>query len=78
MLKHLSDFQEIANQVKEVVGFQGEISNDLSKPDGMPLKRLDVSLSDKLGWKANIPLEKGIQSVYEDFCQGLATNTIRL
>ena len=69
---------EIANQVKEVVGFQGEISNDLSKPDGMPLKRLDVSLADKLGWKAKIPLEKGIQSAYDDFCRGLATNTVRL
>ena len=69
---------EIANQVKEVVGFQGKISNDISKPDGMPLKRLDVSLADKLGWKAKIPLEEGIQSAYEDFCQGLATNTIRL
>ena len=69
---------EIANQVKEVVGFQGEISNDISKPDGMPLKRLDVSLADKLGWKAKIPLEEGIQSAYEDFCQGLATNTVRL
>ena len=55
---------EIANQVKEVVGFQGEISNDISKPDGMPLKRLDVSLAEKLGWKANIPLEEGIQSAY--------------
>ena len=43
---------DIANQVKEVVGFQGKISNDISKPDGMPLKRLDVSLADKLGWKA--------------------------
>ena len=69
---------EIANQVKEVVGFQGKISNDISKPDGMPLKRLDVSLANKLGWKAKIPLEEGIQSAYEDFCQGLVTNTVRL
>ena len=69
---------EIANLVKDIVGFQGEISNDISKPDGMPLKRLDVSLANKLGWKARIPLEEGIQSAYEDFCQGLATNTIRL
>ena len=69
---------EIANQVKEVVGFQGEISNDISKPDGMPLKRLDVSLANKLGWKAKIPLEEGIQSAYEDFCQGLVANTVRL
>ena len=41
---------EIANLVKEVVGFTGEISNDLSKPDGMPVKRLDVSLAQSLGW----------------------------
>ena len=46
---------EIANLVKDAVGFQGEISNDTSKPDGMPLKRLDVSLADELGWKAKIP-----------------------
>ena len=69
---------EIANLVKDIVGFQGEISNDTSKPDGMPLKRLDVSLANKLGWKAKIPLEEGIQSAYEDFCQGLVTNTVRL
>ena len=69
---------EIANLVKDIVGFQGEISNDTSKPDGMPLKRLDVSLADDLGWKAKIPLEEGIRSAYDDFCRGLASNTVRL
>ena len=56
--------------------FRGEISNDISKPDGMPLKRLDVSLADELGWRAKIPLEEGIQSAYDDFCRGLAGNTV--
>ena len=69
---------EIAHLVKDVVGFQGEITNDISKPDGMPLKRLDVSLADELGWKAKISLEEGIQTAYDDFCQGLADNTVRL
>ncbi len=43
---------EIAELVKQAVGFNGKIVYDLSKPDGMPLKRLDVSLANALGWKA--------------------------
>jgi GDP-L-fucose synthase len=70
--------QEIANLVKEVVGYDGKISNDLSKPDGMPLKRLDVSLAKKLGWKAKIPLEEGLLRTYGEFCDSLANNTARL
>jgi len=70
--------QEIANLVKEVVGYEGAISNDLSKPDGMPLKRLDVSLAEKLGWKAKIRLEEGLLRTYEEFRDSLANNTARL
>ena len=70
--------QEIANLVKEVVGYEGAISNDLSKPDGMPLKRLDVSLAEKLGWKAKIRLEEGLLRTYEEFRDSLASNTARL
>ena len=69
---------EIANLVKEVIGFTGEIFNDLAKPDGMPVKRLDVSLAQSLGWTAKISLEEGIQSAYEDFIKSLASNTARL
>ena len=70
--------QEIANLVKEVVGYDGKISNDLSKPDGMPLKRLDVSLAAKLGWKAKIRLEEGLLRTYAEFCDSIANNTARL
>ena len=70
--------QQIANLVKEAVGYEGAISNDLSKPDGMPLKRLDVSLAEKLGWKAKIRLEEGLLRTYEEFCDSLANNTARL
>ena len=69
---------EIANLVKEVIGFTGEISNDLAKPDGMPVKRLDVSLAQSLGWTSKISLEEGIQSAYEDFIKSLASKTARL
>ena len=70
--------QQIANLVKEAVGYEGAISNDLSKPDGMSLKRLDVSLAEKLGWKAKIRLEEGLRRTYEEFCDSLANNTARL
>ena len=69
---------EIAELVKQVTGFQGRIVNDLTKQDGMPVKRLDVTLVNSLGWKASIPLEKGVQSTYEGFLQALKNGTARL
>lgn len=69
---------EIAELVKQVTGFQGRIVNDLTKQDGMPVKRLDVTLVNSLGWKASIPLETGVQSTYEDFLQALKNGTARL
>jgi GDP-L-fucose synthase len=47
-----------------VTGFTGEIEWDSSKPDGTPRKLLDVTKLTQLGWKAKIPLEKGIRSTY--------------
>lgn len=70
--------QEIANLVKSAVGFEGTISNDFSKPDGMPVKRLDVTLAGKMGWKSQIRLEEGIHSVYDEFCQSLKNSSARL
>ena len=55
---------DLANLVKEVVGFQGELQFDSSKPDGTPRKLLDVSRIHALGWKAKIPLRKGIEETY--------------
>jgi GDP-L-fucose synthase len=69
---------EIANMVKETVGFLGEVLTDTTKPDGMPLKRLDVSKAKELGWEAEIPLEKGVVSAYRDFLQALEEGTARL
>lgn len=58
---------ELALLIKKIVGYEGEIKHDLSKPDGTPRKLMDVSKLHKLGWKASISLEDGIRSVYEDF-----------
>jgi GDP-L-fucose synthase len=70
--------EEIANLVKQTVGFQGKILKDESKPDGMPVKRLDVSLINSLGWQANTTLEDGVPLAYEDFLRGLSAGTTRL
>ena len=57
--------KELALLVKKIVGFEGEIIHDLSKPDGTPRKLMSVSKLTKLGWKASIHLEEGIRSVYD-------------
>jgi len=58
---------ELAELIKEIVGFEGEIVNDLSKPDGTPRKLLDVTRLNDLGWEAQISLEKGIKDTYQWF-----------
>jgi len=58
---------ELAELIKDIVGFEGEIVNDLSKPDGTPRKLLDVTRLNDLGWEAQISLEEGIKDTYEWF-----------
>lgn len=55
---------ELAQMVKEVVGFEGQLEFDTSKPDGTPRKLLDVSRIHALGWKHKIELRDGISEVY--------------
>jgi GDP-L-fucose synthase len=57
--------KELAELIKEIVGFEGEIDWNSSKPDGTPRKLLDVSRITELGWKPTISLEDGIRSTYE-------------
>lgn len=60
---------ELAAMVKEVVGYEGEIIYDRSKPDGTPRKLLDVSRLHDLGWQAKIPFLEGIESTYNWFLE---------
>lgn len=64
--KELS-IKELAELVKKVVGFKGNITFDTTKPDGTPRKLLDVSKLEKLGWKYKTKLEDGIKLAYKDF-----------
>ena len=57
--------KELAETIKEKVGFKGNLVFDTSKPDGTPRKLLDVSKINKLGWKHKIDLEDGIQKTIE-------------
>ncbi|MHA4808330.1 GDP-L-fucose synthase [Flavitalea flava] len=61
------EINELANLIKGIVGFTGEIEHDLTKPDGTPRKLMDVNKLYDLGWKAKISLEEGIRRVYADF-----------
>jgi len=60
---------ELAALIKNIIGFEGEIIYDTSKPDGTPQKLLDVSRINNLGWKHTTSLEEGIRSAYEWFIQ---------
>ena len=61
------EIRELVNIIKDIVMYEGEIENDLSKPDGTPRKLLDVSLLERTGWKYNIELVDGIKRVYDWF-----------
>lgn len=57
--------KEVAEMIKEVVGYNGEIKNDLSKPDGTPRKLMNVDKINEMGWKHKIDLKEGIKMVYD-------------
>ncbi len=59
--------RDLAGIISKVVGYEGEIKWNTSKPDGTPRKLMDVSKLHALGWKHTIGLEEGIRSTYEDF-----------
>lgn len=63
---------ELAELVRDLVGFTGQIVFDESKPDGTPRKLLDVSRMEALGWKAKIGLAEGIADAYEWYCRHAA------
>ena len=60
---------ELAEIVAKVVGYDGAVVWDRSKPDGTPRKLLDVTKINELGWKATIPLDEGIASTYQWFLE---------
>ncbi|MEY2563829.1 MAG: GDP-L-fucose synthase [Verrucomicrobiota bacterium] len=68
--------RELAELICDVVGFEGELSWDTSKPDGTPRKLLDVSKLHDLGWRHGIGLREGIARTYEWFLQNAAQEAL--
>lgn len=58
---------ELANIIKEITGYEGKITNDLTKPDGTPRKLLDVTRLQNTGFRHKVELKEGIANVYEWF-----------
>lgn len=76
MLSHINvgtgvdcTIRELVETVAKVVGYQGRIEFDSSKPDGAPRKLMDVSRLKQLGWQAQVSLEQGLQQTYQWFLQ---------
>jgi GDP-L-fucose synthase len=76
MLSHLNvgtgedvTIRELAEIIRQVVGYQGEIAWDSSKPDGTPRKLMDVSKVKSLGWQPQITLVEGLASTYRWFVE---------
>jgi GDP-L-fucose synthase len=65
--------RELAETIKAVVGYEGDLAFDASKPDGTPRKLMDVSLLESLGWKARIGLREGIEDAYAWYRANAAT-----
>lgn len=64
---HDISIKELAELIKKIIGFEGKLIFDTSKPDGTPRKLMDVSFLNSLGWKYKTELEDGIKIAYQDF-----------
>lgn len=69
--------KDLAYLVKEIVGFEGTIEHDLSKPDGTPRKLTDTTLLRSTGWSPSIELKEGLAKTYEDFLTQHASGSLR-
>jgi len=67
---HDLSIKELAELIAKIVGFEGDLQFDTTKPDGTPRKLMDVSKLHNLGWKHRIDLEEGLRRVYEESLSG--------
>lgn len=68
---------DLAHLIRDIVGFEGELRFDASKPDGTPRKLVDVTKITELGWRANIELRDGIAATYAWYREALQQGTVR-
>lgn len=68
--------KELAEKIKGITGYKGEITFNTSKPDGTPRKLVDVDKLHRLGWKAETSLDYGLKMAYEWFLENISKETI--
>lgn len=68
---------DLAHLIRDIVGFEGELRFDASKPDGTPRKLVDVTKITELGWQASIELREGIAATYAWYREALRDGTVR-
>jgi GDP-L-fucose synthase len=68
---------DLATLVASVVGYEGKLVYDTSKPDGTPRKLVDTSKINRMGWRPRIGLEEGVRQTYQWFLDNVANNKIR-
>ena len=68
---------ELATQIANVVGYQGEIRTDPKRPDGTPVKRTDMNLMHSTGWNSKISLQEGLKMTYDHFLQEAQDGKLR-
>jgi GDP-L-fucose synthase len=64
--------KELALLIKDIVGYEGELTWNTSKPDGTPRKLMDVSKLKAIGWQYSIGLREGIERTYKEFAGNMA------
>ena len=84
MLSHINvgfgydiTIRELAETIARVIGYEGDIVCDHTKPDGTPRKLMDSTLANTLGWRAQIGLESGLEKTYENFLQNYTAQPLK-
>ena len=74
MLSHINvgtgkdvTIKKLAETMKDVVGFKGKLTFDITKPDGAPRKLIDVTRLENMGWKYSVDLKEGLEKTYRWF-----------
>ena len=68
---------DLAPMIAGIIGYNGVLKFDTSKPDGTPRKVTDIQLISETGWRPKISLEEGVASAYQDFLFELKQGTVR-
>lgn len=66
---------EVAHEVARIVGYEGRLVQDLTKPDGTPRKKIDISHIVRLGWRPQTSLQEGLKMAYRDFLNSYGEQT---